>query len=129
MSTIFTENVASETMVSKSIVEELGQNNNFILLKLVNKHLDWYAFLPLWAEKISKPLLILVDMYIPEMKDWNFCLFWLMLQAEAFVSLGLLAVDTLHLQSPCYRQVEWALTAFAEAAGWFGYQQSFGIQA
>jgi len=47
MSTIFTENVASETMVSKSIVEELGQNNNFILLKLVNKHLDWYAFLPL----------------------------------------------------------------------------------
>lgn len=38
--------MASETVVSKPTVEMLGQNNNFVFLKLVNQHLDWYAFLP-----------------------------------------------------------------------------------
>lgn len=45
-SKILIENVASETVVSKPTVEMLGQNNNFVFLKLVNQHLDWYAFLP-----------------------------------------------------------------------------------
>lgn len=38
--------MASETVVCKPSVEILGQNNNFIFLKLVNQHLDWYAFCP-----------------------------------------------------------------------------------
>ena len=45
-STTLIENVVSETVLSKSTVEVLGQNNNFIFLKLVNKQLDRYAFLP-----------------------------------------------------------------------------------